>query len=91
MMKWELLWPGTAPFVSTLCLPTVTTHDQISEAIFTYSTANIQRFEVGAAWERGYMLRTNFTLAKHCPEDLLTKVCMPAWITRHADWAPPGS
>ena len=36
-VKWELLWSGTAPFVSTLCLPTVTTHDQISKAIFTYS------------------------------------------------------
>ena len=31
-MKWELLLLGTAPCVSTLCLPDVTARDQISQA-----------------------------------------------------------
>ena len=31
-MKLELLLLGTAPCVSTLCLPDVTAHDQISQA-----------------------------------------------------------
>jgi len=31
-MKRELLLLGTAPRVSTICLPDVTAHDQISQA-----------------------------------------------------------
>jgi len=31
-LKWKLLLPGTAPRVSTICLPDVTAHDQISQA-----------------------------------------------------------
>jgi len=31
-MKQELLWLGSSLCVSTICLPDITTHDQISQA-----------------------------------------------------------
>jgi len=41
--------------VSTLCLPDITAHDQISRAFLPIlPTASDQILEVGTAWEQGY-------------------------------------
>ena len=51
-MKLELLLLGTAPCVSTLCLPDVNAHDQIPPLYL--HTVSDQTLEVETAWEQGY-------------------------------------
>ena len=53
-MKLELLWSGTAPHVSTLCLPDVTAHGLIT-SVFA-NCKREQRLEVVTAREQGYGL-----------------------------------
>jgi len=47
---------GTAPRVSTFCLPDVTARDEISQAfpLRICILLSDQILEVGTAWERGY-------------------------------------
>ena len=58
-MKWELLQLGTAPCMSTICLPDVISHDLISQAFPPLCIHNLSVFasdqilEVGMTWERG--------------------------------------
>jgi len=53
--KTEITTVGTASCVSTLCLPDVTTCDQISKTFpLSICTASDKTMEVGTAWERGY-------------------------------------
>jgi len=44
---------GTAPCVSTICLPDVITHDQISQPLYLHTVSD-QILGVGTASERGF-------------------------------------
>jgi len=70
-MKWELLQSGTVPGVSTLCLPDVTTHDQISQA-FPLCICILQAIKhwMGMAWEQGHNNAETITAGKCFPRVL---------------------
>ena len=71
-MKWELFMSGTAPCLSTLCLPDVTACDQVSQA-FPLCICILQ---ANKYWNKYWRWEIKFEVQQTCQYALLSKpVC----------------